>query len=1077
MPLRQGYQLERMERSKGKELSGKPYFCSMKQDWISILLKFSTILVLASCLFSFSSSKASDVSSLQKDLQRQLILGGQGASILNTGDSKRAEQEVEKLLAKMTLDEQVGQLLMPVVYPSEEARALKTAKQLLSKVHPGGLLFQKGSAHAQYNMTHTLNAESRLPLLITADAEWGLAMRLSGTMRYPRNMGLSHCSSSLLQDYGRDMARQCKIVGIHANFAPVLDVNNNPSNPVIGTRSFAEDVATVSRLGLAYAKGLEEGGVLSVAKHFPGHGNTRLDSHKTLPTIKGSKTSLEATELAPFKAYISAGYGGIMTGHLSVPALDRSNTPASLSHAITTRLLQGEMHFGGLIFTDALAMEGAKRKSSLSLGVQALLAGNDILLAPKDPIAMHAQIVAAVREGKLSKELIHERCKKVILAKWHLMGGSLEKPTSGKSLEEIDLYAELNTQKACNLADELWIASIYIDGENEKLQTISTSKRIGLLEINGGTGGGAKNAFRATMHEMGKAPAAHRAIERENGVGNIAALEKAFAQCDLILINCYNDKGAFASSLVQRLAAKNPVVFTLFASPYAIKSWVPHLGKETLHAIAFENCAEAGRATAIKYFQGTTSNQKRPPIVRPTRRGEIKGLPEQKTKGSTKQASSTETTPTAPPKSATTKQQQSKGNYSSARGKFAELDNIALEGIRTGAYPGCQIAVIYKGNLVYESAFGSMEGSKDSPAITPTTLYDIASITKAVATTPAIMKLVDMGKLLLSDLVEKHLPTLKGTPAGNISIKELLLHESGLPAGINFYEKLIAPQSLPDGKFFYYRGGPRLQKIDRQVWVPKDFSFEERFLSDRKGAGFSQPFADNLYISNNFYENVLEMIGKARLKKGKASRYSDVGFILLGLIAEKAAGMPMQQFLEQHIYSPMGLQHLFFHPLEHVRKEQIAPTQANNFMRGKVWGLVDDESAACLGGVAGNAGVFASATEVAKIGILLMDKGRWGDQQLINAKTVLLFRSTKSRDGKRTLGFMQKYKDNPNLPELASEGTFGHTGFTGTCLWIDPKKDLVFVFLSNRTFPSRLNNKLASEKLRPRLMEALYKAL
>lgn len=373
--------------------------------------------------------------------------------------SERASDSLVRVasdwLSTLTIEEQIGQLIIPIWEPRYDSASRDRYLRLIDQIHPGGILFRKGEPYDQYRLTHLLQERSRIPLLITADAEWGLAMRLQGTIRYPRMKLLAgHCTPEEMYTLGQHMAQQCRVMGIHVSFAPVLDVNNNPKNPVIGTRSLGATPDIVISHGLALARGLEDGGVLSVAKHFPGHGNTDKDSHKTLPTVSGSLEELERVELAPFRAYIEAGLGGIMVAHLSVPALEPDVTcPSSLSHAVVTGLLREQLGFKGLIFTDGLEMRGVQRAEGLPISVAAILAGNDLLLGPLDPLASYQELLSAYRAGTLSAETIQDRCLRVLCYKLLLHAGETSERTLYNNKEE--LYEALHTPELVTFAEYL----------------------------------------------------------------------------------------------------------------------------------------------------------------------------------------------------------------------------------------------------------------------------------------------------------------------------------------------------------------------------------------------------------------------------------------------------------------------------------------------------------------------------------------------------------------------------------------------------------------------------------------------
>lgn len=970
-------------------------------------------------------------------------------TLLRSTNSEQCNRAVDELMATMTLEEKIGQLFMVVIYPSSQQYKIAEAQTLLKSLHAGGVLFQKGDAYDQYVLTNSLQANAKkVGFLVAADNEWGLAMRLSSTIRYPRNMALQRCSASEIEQYGRDVAKQCHTIGVHISFAPVLDVNNNPLNPVIGTRSFGERPDVVTKLGLSYARGLEEQGVMAVAKHFPGHGNTSVDSHKALPTITANKKQLNACELVPFSAFINAGYGGIMVGHLALPAIEKhKSVPASLSKTITTAVLKHEMGFKGLVFTDGLAMAGAKTVKGYPLGVEAILAGNNILVGSANPTQMFNDVLTAVRNGVIPIQLVEHNCRAILKAKWALWGGAF-KPQKVNELAKTDFYNALNGNGLVARADSLWLRSIDVKKYvNDSLFAKLGNKPIGVVSFVG-EGKSAQGSFENTLKQLG-----YNKVVCVNIPSNIKVSSPKSAEvyatkllaCDVIFVNAYNKPTRSNGAIINELVKTHSVYFSLFDSPYSFPSWKEYLDNVKGIAIANENCIEATRAVIKRWL---TPLQKLPIVEVPG--GNFQQQVPSKTLAKRKKHSGYD---------------------------FSVVDSLLEEGIKTRAYPGCQVVVLYKGNLVYNKSMGQLHYASNASLVCENTLYDVASITKMVATTPAVMMLVDDGKIKLSQQICTILPGLENTEVGTVSVKELLLHEGGLPATINFYTRLIDSTSLPQNKFFFYHAGKGLTQIDNHVWVPKNFKFSQEFLSPEKRNGFDRKFSDSYYIANSFRNEMVKRISEITLVGRGTRKYSDVGFILLGLVVEQITGKPLNEFVTECLYRPMELHHITFQPLQHYSKTLIAPTQENNFLRGKVWGVVDDENAACLGGIAGNAGVFSNAFDLAKMGLLFMDKGAWGKRDLISPNTVSLFCNTLGKDGKRALGFEKAYPNNPNVSPQASSQTFGHTGFTGTCLWVDPKNDLVYVFLSNRTYPSRNNNQLSISRLRPRLMDAIYDAL
>lgn len=972
-------------------------------------------------------------------------------SIFADTDFAKMNSWIEQEMNAMSREELVGQLIMPIVYPSTEASKIAAAKRLVEKQHIGGILFQKGSPADQWRMTETLQTTAKRPLLISLDGEWGLAMRLSNTQRYPRNMGLGNVKDKqLLYNYGREIARQCRLMGIHINFAPSLDVNNNPLNPVIGTRSFGDDPKQVAERGLLYATGLEDGKVLSVAKHFPGHGNTFEDSHHTLPIVSSSRGDLNKVELHPFSQYINAGLGGMMTAHLSVAALEpRPNVPTSLSPLVCTELLQKQLGFKGLIFTDGLAMEGAQAKGGEPIGVRAIRAGNDVLLGPIDPVHTHDELMSALRNGSLSLERVNQSVRKILAYKYAL----IVEPKSEIAKSPTALLAELNNTAAKELNKELWEASIGIKKNLANTLPLGSKSGLAIVQV-----GGTASSF---VQACGIASKDIYTLPKETAKQNSLLMKLKGYKHVIVAVNNSKPKGY--ADVLRRLATEQAITLCFITNPYAELQLSAAADKAKAIVHSYEATADAQRAAAKSLFA-----KQRPTAMLGgnvlTRGGDSheSDLPIASSKGALLPQSTGEAEEEYPLPYALNK-------YSGLRA----IDQIAQEGVDMRAYPGCQVMVIESGKVIYEKCFGTLEGKKGSRKVSPETLYDLASISKAVATTPATMLMVAEGKLRLDSRVGEVLNEFVGTPIERISVRELLLHQSGLPASINFYLSLINPASY-DGNLISYKSKATWVRLDRNAWGNPKFQFDPSLVSHGPKSGYTSRFSSDLYLSPKVKELMMASISSSNLRN-KRYRYSDVGFILLQQMIERVAEQNLDQLVENRIFKAVGAQRLCFLPLGRFDINQIAPSQDDRFIRkSEVRGTVDDESAACLGGVAGNAGVFGSARDLARVLTLFTNKGKYQKLQVIPSAQVAQFVNTTGLSGRRSLGFD---RGRSSMADAASSNCYGHTGFTGTCFWIDPDHELIFIFLSNRTYPSRLNKKLMTESIRPRIHQAIYEAI
>lgn len=498
---------------------------------------------------------------------------------------------VDSVFKTLTTEEQLAQLIMPIVYPSQDTQDIKREEQRFSKFKWGGILYQKGLMAHQLTMNKRLQQTNSIPLLIALDGEWGLYMRLKDAPRFPRNLGLGLAGDAqMLYEYGREIARECRLMGIHVNFAPTVDVNINPLNPVIGSRSFGSTPSVVSQLSEAYALGLEDGGVLSVAKHFPGHGDTSEDSHKTLPIVQATRKRLELVELAPFKHYINSGLGGIMTAHLRVPALENRSIPSSLSPNVCTDLLKKDLGFQGLIFTDGLEMEGVQTQSLGDIGVAALLAGNDILLGPASPEAQLNNLVLAYWEGRLPAKLIEEKVRKVLAYKYRLIISERPSTATAETINKL-----IWTSSAKNLQQKLWMHSLYTIHKAPEAQALLNSnkiQRIAVLDYG-------KSGFEVTQ-----TPITGRNGQIINFL-DLPSLQQSYKDYDLIVINSYTTQRL--PETIMAIANKRPTILNLYTTPFKFKGadWIRSF---LLVQLTMEATAEARRATLGKLLGGTIFN-------------------------------------------------------------------------------------------------------------------------------------------------------------------------------------------------------------------------------------------------------------------------------------------------------------------------------------------------------------------------------------------------------------------------------------------------------------------------------------
>ena len=959
----------------------------------------------------------------------------------NINDEVACRRWVDNKLQSMTLKQKIGQLFIHTVAPYTTQSNKQNISDAVKGYGIGGLLFSGGEIGKQIELTNYAQSMAEIPLLITFDGEWGLAMRLKGTPSFPRNRVLGCIQNdTLLYEYGKEVARQLREIGVHVNFAPVADIDNNPKNPVINTRSFGSDRENVARKVVAYSRGLQDGGVLAVCKHFPGHGDTEVDSHKSLPVLPFTRERLGSIELYPFRKAIEAGVGGMMVGHLNVTSLD--NKAASVSHAVVTELLKNELHFSGLVFTDALEMKGISSNPYVS--AQALIAGNDMVLAPRNLKRELDGVLKAVKEGKITEDEINEKCRKVLTYKYAF--GLDRRPVVAKE----GVMARINKSYTNDLMNRIKTSAVTVIKDSDEMLPLDLSLS-GTVVLNVSSTLSETYPFYNQINDTYPVTWLHANLD------SLQYLKKKITPAQRIIVAVYTSKVDKYKKVLAELAKGKPTILICFNSHKVLQKLDDVVAQSSAVVLAHSddkpvqkfvaemllgNKRVDGRLSVdyndeYKAGLGVVVDPDKPRRYKPEEFGmDSKGL--------------------------------------------ARIDSIAMYGIENGAYPGCHVLVWKNGYPVYNKCFGTHTYESDRK-VKENDLYDLASLTKTTATMLAVMKLYDDGKLNLTDKISNYVPEMKSTNKENITIQELLYHESGLPAYLPFYKKAIDTKSCKGGMYKKYKDANHSVKVANNLYICTNYSFLPEWVSDKETSEYSLRVSDNMYIKPEFKSVILKEIADTPLK-GHSYRYSCLNFMLLKEAVENISGMPMDEFLEENFYKPMGLVHTMYNPLKRYSKDEIIPTVKEDFLRkGPIHGYVHDEAAAMLGGVSGNAGLFSTAKEVATIYQMLLDKGVMGDRRYLTRATCELFLTMKSKNSRRGLGFDKPDKEKPENGYCAPEtpaSVFGHTGFTGTCAWADPDNDLVFVFLCNRIYPNPCDRKnLMRLKIRPAIQQAIYQAI
>ena len=962
-------------------------------------------------------------------------------SIYKSVDQTKMNQWVDSVFNKLSEDEKIGQLFTMIVAGNNSASNKKRIATLVSDNKIGGILFSKISIQDHIELTNYAQSLATTPLLVTLDGEWGLSMRIANTTPWPRNMMLGAIQNdSLLYYYGKEVARQCREMGIHVNFSPDIDVNTNPNNPVIGSRSFGENPQRVAKAGVMYSKGLEAGKVLSVAKHFPGHGDTSTDSHKTLPLINHSMERLENYELVPFKEYINQGLGGMMIGHLNIPVLDNTNQPSSLSDQVIQKLLIDKLGFEGLVFTDGMQMKGVSTEKDHSL--RAILAGNDIVLSPLYITPEIASVKAALTSGDLPKETLNAKVKKILAYKY-ILGVTSKTATY---VDNKDIANRLNTAYADWLNRKLnENAMTLLKNDDDILPLKSLDKRkIAAISIDPGP----ETVFLDRLKDYTEVTSFD-----VKDIAECVALKAKLKDYDTVILGIHSRK-LINVALLNDVFKDKELILAFFVYPYELKKYKSIIESSTAVVLGYEDSRIINDYVAEGIFGGRAFKGKLPVTIDgvfsigtglDTKKTRLAyGIPEEV-------------------------------NVSS----FAlnKIDSIVNVGINELAYPGAQVLVAKNGVVIYKKAFGTV-AAKDR-AVTNEDIYDLASMSKASGTLPAIMKLHSDKKLTLSDPISNYVVELKDTDKSDITIRDALLHETGLVAYIPYYTKAIDTTSYKGNLFSRKNTDLYTLQFDQNTYA-QPFKFRASLVSDTPKDNFLQ-MANNLYINKAYGDTIVQMIADSKLRNNKNYTYSCLNFMLLKEVSENIVNFGMDKFLQTYIYSKLGAYRTMYNPLNKYPVDQIVPTEQDDFLRKQlVRGTVHDEGAALMGGVSGNAGLFSTANDLAKLYQMYLNNGTYGGEVLLDPNTVKLFTKSTSNTSRRGLGFDKPEprltKGSPTSPST-SVSTYGHTGFTGTCFWVDPDTQLIYIFLSNRVYPKRYPNQLSKLATRSLIQEQIYKAI
>jgi len=955
------------------------------------------------------------------------FLQAQNFDPLVANDSLAQKKWVDTLLNTMTIDEKIGQLFMVQAYSNKDKKHSDFIEALIEEYHIGGLIFMQGTPEKQALLNNNYQLISKIPLLIGFDGEWGLDMRLKNTYRFPWNMTLGAIrNNKLVEDFGKQVGKHCKRLGIHINFAPVVDININPENPIIGNRSFGENRENVTEKASAFIKGIQSQHVLANAKHFPGHGDTATDSHKALPILEFDIERLDSIELYPYKQLFKSDLTSVMVAHLSVKALEPNvELPTSLSYNVVTNLLKEKLNFNGLILTDALNMKGAANYAKPGeIDLAALLAGNDILLIPEDVPAAVAKIRIALEAKVITEERLNYSVQKILKAKYW---AGLD---AFKLVDLENLSKELNSVSDELLHRELVENSITLL-KNEALvfpiQNLD-KKKIAYVKL-----GDAENSDFVNM------------LKNYTNVdvisdSNLDGLLYKLKHYNLVIVgyhksnlNPWKDYKFKDVELVwlQEIARTKTIILDVFASPYSLLQLKTFENINGL-VLSYQNSKLAQEISAQMIFGALETKGKLPVSIKNIF-SEGHGL----------MSTSLKRLGYSMPE-----------DVGLSSKKLKRIDSLAEIAVKLKMTPGLQVLVARKGKVVYQKNFG-FHTNEEKLAVVNSDIYDVASMTKILASLPLIMELEEIGDLKLESTLGNLVPKLRNTNKDTLTVKEVLSHYGRLKAWIPFYLNTLDSISKKPSKEYY---------------------------REKQSKQFNVKVANHLFLRSDYTSVMIDSIASAEQRLKIGYKYSDLPFYIFKNYIENYYKKDLNILTQQHFYNSLGANKTTYLPLNKFLKKDIVPTEKDDYYRNQlVHGYVHDMGAAMQGGIGGHAGLFSNTNDVAKIMQLYLQKGYYGGKRYFQPKTMDKFNHRYYADYSVRKGIVF---DKPQIKEVekatcgcVSEQSFGHSGFTGTYTWADPKSEIVYVFLSNRVFPTMDNKGLIKNNIRTEIQQFIQDAI
>ncbi|MGJ5640759.1 glycoside hydrolase family 3 N-terminal domain-containing protein [Formosa sp. S-31] len=956
----------------------------------------------------------------------QVSFGQDSSNPLETRDVTLQQKWVDSVYNSMDLQEKIGQLFMVRAMTTANTRDVKLTEDLITKHHIGGIIYSKGGPEKLAKLNNRYQGLSKVPMLIGMDAEWGLAMRLDSTYAFPWNMTLGAIQDKrLIERTGKHIAEHCKRLGIHFNFGPDVDINTNPNNPIIGNRSFGENRDKVTQDAIAFMKGFQGAGLLATAKHFPGHGDTETDSHKTLPTVAFNAQRIDSVELYPYKSLINEGVASVMVAHLNVPSLEtQSNFPSSLSKTIVTGILKERLGFKGLIFTDALEMKGVANFSSPGdIDLAAFLAGNDILLISEDVPKAIEKLTEACNDNLITEQRLAHSVKKILMAKYKV-GLNHYKP-----IDTTNLISDLNRLKDDILNEELFENAITVVKNEEDLLPIRDLDKKSIAYVKMGDDDGTP-----FLNELKKYTKVHH-IEG----GDLSEIQTKLDNYNTVIIGLHRSNGnpwkdyKFTTQelvWLENISKTHKVILDVFVKPYALLD-LPSVDSIESIVVSYQNSIVAQEKSAQIIFGAIPAKGKLPVSVgNSLNAGDGVELNSILRLGYT-----------VPERVGVDSE------------KLHIIDAIAERAVNEHMTPGIQLLVARKGKVIYNRNFGKHTYDKDAEEVKFDDIYDLASLTKILATLPLLMEIVERGEITIDSKLSQLLPEYKNSNKKDITIKQMLSHYARLKPWVPFYVATLDSLKKPSSNYY----------------------------SHTESETFNIKVANNLFLKRDYPDSIQKVIRESDLLKRLSYRYSDLPYYILKKFIEQYYDRTLDFLVQKHFYESLGMNYTTYNPYKKFSLKHIIPTEVDDYYRYQVvQGYVHDMGAAMENGVGGHAGVFSNANDVAKIMQMYLQDGYYGGKRYLKPETIDAFNKCYycKNDNRRGLGF--------DKPQLGTAGptcgclsmkSFGHSGFTGTYAWADPDEELVYVFLANRTYPTAEQNTLLRENIRTDIQELIYESI